>query len=53
MKSKDDIVIKVENVKKQFKVYPDKGKTLKDRILFRRRNSYEIREVLKGIGFGF
>ncbi|MBQ9983265.1 MAG: ABC transporter ATP-binding protein [Lachnospiraceae bacterium] len=47
----DDVVIRVENVKKHFKVYPDKGKTLKDKVLFRHRNRYELREVLKGISF--
>lgn len=47
----DDVVIKVDNVKKHFKVYPDKGKTLKDKVLFRKRNRYELREVLKGISF--
>ena len=47
----DDIAIKVDNVKKYFKVYPDKGKTLKDKVLFAKRNRYELREVLKGISF--
>lgn len=51
MKNQRDVVIKVENVKKQFKVYPDKGKTLKDKVLFHKRNRYELREVLKGISF--
>lgn len=50
-KDKNDVVIKVDNVKKYFKVYPDKGKTLKDRVLFHKRNQYELREVLKGISF--
>ena len=47
----NDVVIKVDNVKKYFKVYPDKGKTLKDKVLFHKRNRYEKREVLKGISF--
>ena len=47
----DDVVIKVDNIKKYFKVYPDKGKTLKDKVLFHKRNRYEMREVLKGISF--
>lgn len=51
MKNKDDVVIKVDNVKKYFRVYPDKGKTLKDKVLFHKRNRYELREVLKGISF--
>ncbi|MBE5924456.1 MAG: ABC transporter ATP-binding protein [Lachnospiraceae bacterium] len=50
-KNDDNIVIRVNNVKKFFKVYPDKGKTLKDKILFHKRNRYELREVLKGISF--
>ncbi len=49
--SSDDIAISVKNVKKHFKVYPDKSKTLKDKILFAKRNRYELREVLKGISF--
>lgn len=47
----NNIAIKVDNVKKYFKVFPDKRKTLKDRILFQKRNRYEIREILKGISF--
>lgn len=49
--NKQDVVIKVDNVKKYFKVYPDKSKTLKDRVLFAKRNKYEKREVLRGISF--
>lgn len=51
MDKNNDIVIKVDNVKKYFKVYPDKGKTLKDKVLFHKRNRYEKREILKGISF--
>lgn len=51
MKNSEDVVIKVDNVKKYFKVYPDKGKTLKDKVLFHERNKYEKHEVLKGISF--
>ena len=50
-KQQDDIVIRVRNVKKYFKVYPDKGKTFKDKVLFHKRNRYELREVLKGVSF--
>lgn len=49
--NKQDVVIQVKNVKKYFKVYPDKSKTLKDRVLFSKRNKYEKREVLRGISF--
>lgn len=44
-------VIEVTDVKKYFKVYYDRGITLKDRILSRGRSRYEKREVLKGISF--
>ena len=44
-------VIKVENVHKKFKVYFDKGQTFKERILFRNRNHYEERWVLRGVSF--
>ncbi len=50
-RNQDDIVIKVDDVIKNFRVYPDKGKTLKDKILFCKRNKYEQQEVLKGISF--
>lgn len=43
--------IEVENVKKFYKVYYDRGVTLKDRFLSRGRSRYEKREVLKGITF--
>lgn len=43
--------IEVNNVKKKFKVYYDKGSSLKEKILFRDRNRYEERWVLKGISF--
>ena len=44
-------VIIVENVKKTFKVYSDRGNTLKERIITRGRGKYEKRDVLKGISF--
>lgn len=43
------VVISVKNVYKKFKVYYDKGYSLKERIIFRNRNYYEDRWVLKGI----
>lgn len=43
--------IEVRDVKKYFKFYPDKGKTLKEKMIFFKRNRYEKREVLKGISF--
>lgn len=44
-------VIEVKNLKKKFKVYLDKGSDLKEKVLFRKRNQYEDRWVLKGINF--
>lgn len=46
---KQPVAIKVCNVHKQFKVYYDKSQSLKERILFRSRNKYEERWVLKGV----
>lgn len=43
--------IEVKNITKKFKVYLDKGRTIKERILFKNRRSYEERMVLKGISF--
>ena len=47
---KENVII-VENVKKTFKVYSDRGNTLKERIITRGRGKYEKRDVLKGISF--
>lgn len=44
-------VICVRNVTKQFKVYPDKGYTLKDKLIFSNRRKYQIRQVLNDISF--
>lgn len=47
-----EITISVENVKKSFKIYKDKGFTLKERILFfKSRNAYVKNNILKGISF--
>ena len=35
--------IEVQNIKKDFKVFYDKGFQLKERLLFRKRNKYERR----------
>lgn len=43
--------IEVTDVTKSFKVYLDKGSTLKEKVLFRDRRRYQKREVLKGISF--
>ena len=46
-----EYAIEVNNVTKRFRVYNDKGKTLKEIVLFSKRRKYEEREVLKGINF--
>lgn len=46
-----DNVIEVRDVEKYFKVYKDKGNTLKERVIFSKRNQYEKRNVLNGITF--
>jgi ABC-2 type transport system ATP-binding protein len=43
--------IEVKEAKKSFKVYLDKGNTLKERILFPNRNRHELRNVLNGVSF--
>lgn len=44
-------VIEVRDIKKSFKVYFDKGHTIKEKIIFRSRSNYEERAVLNGISF--
>jgi len=48
---RNETAIEVNNITKHFRVYPDKGAQLKERLLFRKRSRFEIREVLKGISF--
>lgn len=43
--------IEVRNVTKTFRIYKDKGNSLKEKILFKERNDYEVRTVLKNISF--
>lgn len=43
--------IEVKDVYKGFKVYSDRGQTLKERFLFRKKNRTSYREILKGISF--
>jgi ABC-2 type transport system ATP-binding protein len=42
-------LINASDVWKSFRIYHDKGSTLKERVLFRGRNRYEERWVLKGV----
>jgi len=43
--------IEVRHVSKTFKVYMDKGHTIKEKVLSSKRRKYEEREVLKDISF--
>lgn len=43
--------IEVRNLKKIFKIYPDKSNSIKEKILFFKRNKYEINQVLDGVSF--
>ncbi len=43
--------IEVKHLKKSFKVYLDKGSTIKEKIVSKRRRKYEDREVLKDVSF--
>lgn len=47
----DGNAIEVHNVTKQFRVYKDKGHSLKEKVLFHERNRYEVRTVLNNISF--
>ena len=49
MKNNEDYAIEVQDVYKTFNVYLDKANSLKEKMLFRKRNRKEVREVLKGI----
>lgn len=45
----EEYAIRLINVKKQFRVYYDKGISLKEKVLFKSRNKYEERIVLDRI----
>ena len=49
MKEKDEYAIEVKDVYKTFNVYLDKANSLKEKLLFWKRNRKEVREVLRGI----
>ena len=46
-----NVAIQVRDVAKHFKVYLDKGSSLKEKVLFKNRRKYEERTVLKDISF--
>ena len=48
---KSENAIEVRDVTKSFKIYVDKGNSLKEKVLFSKRNRYENRQVLRGISF--
>ena len=48
---KAENAIEVQNITKAFKIYLDKGHTMKEKLLFRKRRAYEERNVLNGISF--
>ena len=49
MKKKENYAIKVCNVTKVFKLYYDKPNTLKERIVFWKKNKTEVHKVLDNI----
>ena len=49
MKNEEEYAIEVQDVYKTFDVYLDKANSIKEILLFWKRNRKEIREVLKGI----
>lgn len=46
-----EIAIEVKNISKSFKISYDKGKTIKDKILFHKKNQVELKQVLKDVSF--
>ena len=49
MKENEEYAIEVQEVYKTFNVYLDKANSLKEKMLFWKRNRKEVRQVLKGI----
>ena len=43
----EEYAIEVKNITKSFKVYLDKGNTMKEKMLFKKRRRYEERKVLQ------
>ena len=46
-----EYAIEVNNVSKKFKIYFDKGYSLRDKLLFWKRNRYEELKVLQNVSF--
>jgi len=43
--------IEIRDVKKSFKIYQDRSDTLKEKVIFQKRNRHQSLEVLRGITF--
>ena len=50
-KNEAPVVIDVRDVKKKFRVYRDRGNTMKEQLLFAGRRKHEDHWVLKGVSF--
>lgn len=48
---KEENAIVVRDLKKYFKIYPDKSNSIKEKLLFFKRNQYETHLVLDGVSF--
>lgn len=48
---REENAIEADRIVKHFKVYYDKGNSLKERVLFRKRKRHETHWVLKGVSF--
>ena len=46
-----EVTIEVSDICKDFRVYKDKSHTFKDRVLFHKRNAYELNHVLDHVSF--
>ena len=46
---KEEYSIEVNDVHKKYRIYKDKGKELKERLLFLSRNRYTVNNVLNGV----
>ena len=46
---KSEYSVEIDNVHKKYRVYKDKGMELKEKMLFRSRNSYTDHKVLQGV----
>ena len=47
----EEYAIEVDHISKSFKIFYDKGHTIKDQVVSSKRRKYEKREVLKDISF--